>query len=345
MSPKPTVDRNLLTKFFAGQCTATEQEAVRAWLLDPENEVEARSYVADIWDKTSPDAGAADTDALLTQTWRRIAQRQEPIPLQHTRPLYWRVAAALLVLAAATATVVYLARTPVADSTVIGAGGQELSSTAGQIIMKILPDGTKVWLNARSTMRYPKTFAGLSEREVWLDGEAYFDVVKDRQHPFVVHAPDVNIRVLGTAFNVKSYAGDPTVETTLVHGKVALETTGPQAKKVEMHPNQQAVFSRTSDKLALAEVETGHYTSWISGSLVFEDSPVRDVISALERWYGVTIHLQNQDNLNCRLTARIDKESLTETLDLLHSTTGITYTVNGDRVEIQGTLCNTSTNP
>ena len=337
MSSKLRVDRTLVHKFFAGQCSAAEQEAVRAWLLDPGNEIAARSYMQDIWDETSPAEGEADTGTLLTQTWQRVNLRERE--REHRgRGVYWRVAAVFLGLAVVTASLFYFSKWPI-DSLNEGEG-PALSSATGQIMMKILPDGTKVWLNAQSTLRYAETFSGLAEREVWLEGEAYFDVVEDKHHPFIVHAPEISIRVLGTAFNVKSYAGDATVETTLVRGKVELETGGRQAQKIELKPNQQAVFSRSSKDLALVEVETDRYTSWMSGSLVFEDSPVEDVIKALERWYGVTIHLQNKDNLQCRLTARIDRESLTETLELLKSTTGITYTIQGDQIEIAGTLCN-----
>lgn len=344
MSEKLRVDRALVNKFFAGNCTPAEQEAVRAWLLDPGNEIAARSYMHDVWEDTSAANTGADVPVLLEQTWQRIARRKQTSwrAAQHK---YWRVAAAVLLLAAATASVWYVVGW--SDRTINGSvtTDQKLSAATGQIIMKLLPDGTKVWLNTRSTMRYPETFSGSAEREVWLEGEAYFDVAEDKQHPFIVHASGIQIRVLGTAFNVKSYSGDPTVETTLVRGKVSLETTGQQAKKIQLAPNQQAVFSRTSEDLALANVETDRYTSWINGSLVFEDSPVQDVIKSLERWYGVTIHLQDQNNLQCRLTARIDKESLTETLDLFRSTMGITYTIDGDQVDIHGTLCNPVPNP
>jgi ferric-dicitrate binding protein FerR (iron transport regulator) len=335
MSSTPRVDRALVYKFFTGQCSAAEQEAVRNWLLDPENEVVARSYVQDVWNDTLPAEGDADAGALLEQTWQRVDQRAHA----RVKMTYWRVAAALLVLAGASAALFYFSRLSV-DSILPAGAGRALSSATGQIVMRVLPDGTKVWLNAESTIRYPESFAGLAEREVWLEGEAYFDVTEDKQHSFIVHAREVNIRVLGTAFNVKSYAGDARVETTLVRGKVALETGGRDAKKIELKPNQRAVFSRESKDLALVEVETDRYTAWMSGSLVFEDSPVEDVIKALERWYGVTIHLKDKNNLQCRLTARIDRESLAETLDLLKSTTGIAYTIHGDQIEIAGTLCN-----
>jgi len=348
MSTIPRVDRTLVQKFFTGLCSPAEREAVRVWLLDPQNELTARSYIQDIWRDTPPLEGEADIGALLEQTWQRIDQRQNAPTWRRSGGVWtadgghsrlWRVAAAVLVLAVASATLFYFSKQSV-HPVLPGDTGRAVSSATGQIMMEVLPDGTKVWLNAQSTVRYPETFAGLAEREVWLEGEAYFDVTEDKQHPFIVHAPEVNIRVLGTAFNVKSYAGDATVETTLVRGKVALETDGAGGKKIELKPNQQAVFSHTSKDLALAEVETDRFTSWMNGSLVFEDSPVQDVIKALERWYGVTIHLQQESNLQCRLTARIDKESLTETLDLLSSTAGITYTITGTRIEITGTLCN-----
>jgi ferric-dicitrate binding protein FerR (iron transport regulator) len=179
-------------------------------------------------------------------------------------------------------------------------------------------------------------------RNVELEGEAFFDVVEDPQRPFVVKASELTIRVLGTAFNVKSYPGDPFIATTLVRGKVivARETSPDKVEEnLELKPNEQAVFSHSSEVLTRSQVSAAKYTSWTDGKLVFEDAPVYDVLKSLERWYGVNIHVDDDAGMSCGLTARIDKEPLRETLELLRTTTGVNYSITGNDVFIEGNIC------
>lgn len=216
----------------------------------------------------------------------------------------------------------------------------KVTSSSGEIILKVLSDGTKIWLNAESSIVYPVSFSGLRTREVFLSGEAFFDVAEDEEHPFIVRTKDISIKVLGTAFNVKSYEGDPTVKTTLVRGKVQIQSgKGDKEKAVELKPNQQAVFSHSTEKMTLLSVEAENFISWNSGSLVFKDEILYDVVKSLERWYGVAIHIPDGSNMDCRLTARIDKESLDQTLEMLQSLTGITYQIEGNKVYIRGNIC------
>ena len=145
-----------------------------------------------------------------------------------------------------------------------------------------LSDGSKVWLNAESRLTYPAAF-GTSERRVRLEGEAYFEVEPGKGH-FIVETGDMNVRVLGTAFNVNAYKNETATRTTLVHGKVEVMTGGDELQQV-LVPGEQAIFDRESGQLEVKQVNTDLYTRWIKGQFVFRDTPLRDIMRTLARWY------------------------------------------------------------
>lgn len=340
MSLEPMVDRALLDKYFRGQCSLTEKEKVEEWLLNPENELLARSVMEEQWNYLPLNSKTRiDLDSLLKKI--QFNANIQPSPEFKERKLFtnqiFKVAAVLLILIA-TLGVLRYGSLDFSGDIFSDAARQEIVSSEGEITIKVLPDGTKVWLNAKSSLQYDENFKELPVRSVLLEGEAYFDVAEDVEHPFIVHAEGVQIKVLGTAFNVKSYHGDPTVETTLVRGKVSIETRGAKTK-VELEPNQQAIFFHAGDTIELSHVKAKRFTTWISGSLEFEDLPVYDVFKSLERWYGVQIYMNDDGNTHCHLTARIDKESLAETMELIESITGIKYSISGKKVFIEGKIC------
>ena len=145
-----------------------------------------------------------------------------------------------------------------------------------------LSDGSQVWLNAESRLTYPAAF-GASERRVRLEGEAYFEVESGKGR-FVVETGDMNVRVLGTAFNVNAYKNEAATRTTLVHGKVEVMTGGDELQQV-LVPGEQAIFDRESGQLEVKQVNTDFYTRWIKGQFVFRDTPLRDIMRTLARWY------------------------------------------------------------
>lgn len=212
----------------------------------------------------------------------------------------------------------------------------------GQKSVLFLSDGTKVWLNAESRISYVKDFSGANTRDVYLEGEAFFDVSHNADKPFIVHTSTIRIKVLGTAFNVKCYADENTIETTLVRGKVRIEqsdTKGNRIKGVELRPNQQAVFDKESKVININQVVAHKSGVWKQDRLVFDEESIDNVILQLEKWFKVKIHVANKGNLDCRMTATIEKESLEEVLKLMETTNPIHYTVEGDDVFIEGTLC------
>ena len=212
----------------------------------------------------------------------------------------------------------------------------------GQKSVMLLPDGTKVWLNADSKLTYAKNFGERGLREVLLEGEAFFDVVRNPARPFVVHTSDLTIRVLGTSFNVKSYSDDGHIETTLVEGKVEIDKPADLShinSKVILRPNQKATFSKDSREIDIKEVAAGEAVAWRHDRLVFKSESFSEVIKQLERWYNVSIHIEENEYLSCPLTASIEKESLEEILDFLAVTHKISFTISGDDVFIKGSLC------
>ena len=202
-----------------------------------------------------------------------------------------------------------------------------------------LEDGTQAWINAGSKLEYSQDFMAGATRDVYLEGEAYFDVTSDKEHPFIVHIQGVEIRVLGTSFNVKGYLNESKIEATLVHGKIFI--AGDSSRdKVTLAPNQRAVFLKKKKKLLVENnVETKAYTSWREGVLVFNDQPLYEIIPILERWFNVNIHTDDAYDLNCRFTAEINNKSLNEVLELFRTSDTIGYDIVANNVYIKGNFC------
>ena len=151
-----------------------------------------------------------------------------------------------------------------------------------------LSDGSRVWLNAETTLKYPVTFAG-AERKVELKGEAYFEVAKDSRHPFIVSVDGIDVQVLGTSFNVSAYEGEKVI-TTLVEGKVLVKS---EKEKITLTPDRQATWDGNS--LVVEKVNARNYALWREGVFFFEDMPLEDILDALARWYDVHIFFQNPE--------------------------------------------------
>lgn len=160
-----------------------------------------------------------------------------------------------------------------------------LSTPIGGTYQIELPDGSKVWLNAASSIRFPASFEGLKERKVELNGEAYFEVAKDKSKPFKVSRNQQEVEVLGTHFNVNAYSNEGPIKTTLLEGAVSLHlSNGPSAK---LQPGQQAIFK--DGKWDIKAVNATEVMAWQKGNFVFNDEDLSSILRQLERWYGVQV--------------------------------------------------------
>ncbi|AXT53450.1 DUF4974 domain-containing protein [Aquimarina sp. BL5] len=211
----------------------------------------------------------------------------------------------------------------------------EISIPKGKIFQLSLSDGTKVWLNAASTLKFPKNFvASESNRVVHLQGEAFFDVTTNKTQPFIVNTASIDVEVLGTQFNVSSYQEDATVKTTLVEGSVAIIDSEDQNKLSTLVPNDQAVYTKQNKGLDQKKVNTEIYTAWMYRKMTIQDESFASVIKRLERTYDIEI-INTNDRLNkTRFTGEFDVENVRQILNVFSETIDFTYTIENKRIVI-----------
>jgi ferric-dicitrate binding protein FerR (iron transport regulator) len=208
----------------------------------------------------------------------------------------------------------------------------------GKKSMIVLSDGTKVWLNAGSQLLYPAVFSGKT-RQVTLIGEAFFDVAKNPQNPFIVRASEVRVQVLGTRFDVSAYPDDKIVQTVLEEGKVNLKYLRKgilnREYVVEMQPNQMVEFDKTSGEASSKIVDVSKYVSWKDGMLEFEKVDLGRALMQVERFYNVKIHLADLEIGTYKLSGKLDlKDDPEEVLNVIKLTVPIDWQKksNGDFV-------------
>ena len=200
-----------------------------------------------------------------------------------------------------------------------------------------LADGTTVHLNAGTRLRYPTSFVEGQVRKVFLKGEAYFDVAKDEKHPFIVNIDEIDVRVLGTQFNVSAYGEDKELTTVLVEGAVRMyDNTKLQTEEngVILSPNQKGTWYKLEESIDLSDVDVSSYISWVQGKLVFKNTPFSEIIKKLERHYNVEIVNNNLLLDTQYYDATFDIETIQEVLKSFNKSYAITYTISDNKIII-----------
>ena len=198
----------------------------------------------------------------------------------------------------------------------------------------LLPDGSRVWLNSETSIRFPVRFLE-DQRDVYLVGEAYFEVAKDTSAPFHVHIEGGEVTVLGTSFNISAYKEDSIWQTTLVSGRVQV-TTG--NRKILMTPAEQySVNTRTGEGI-LRDVDTELYISWVDGKFYFNAYTFEDIVRKLERWYDFKMDYRDENIKQMRFSGTINKHRpLNEILQFLEKTTDIHFEISGKNIIVSKT--------
>ena len=200
-----------------------------------------------------------------------------------------------------------------------------------------LPDGSKVWLNANSELRYPSDF-NADTRTVELTGQGYFEVTKNAHKPFIVKADkDYSVEVLGTSFNVSAYKDESMIETTLVEGSVKLNVVSGGKRMTQMlKPNEKAEYQKGADKIKVFDVNTEYDTAWKNGEIIFRNHPMDKVLKTLERHYHVVFEVKDNEILKSIITARFKDEQLPQVLEYLKLASGIQYAIHKPTVKDSG---------
>lgn len=199
-----------------------------------------------------------------------------------------------------------------------------------------LEDGTKVWVNSDTKLTYPTHFDKKS-RYVILEGEAYFEVTKDKKRPFIVKSGETEVKVLGTEFNINAYPDNENIKTTLVDGKVAFShKVQNQRKQVVLNPGHQAVVNNGVVGIEVNKVNTMLYTAWKDGRFVFEDESFDNIMKILSRWYDVEVFFQNNALKELRFSGDLKRfENINSHLKMLGMTTNVLFSVKGKVVWVR----------
>lgn len=209
----------------------------------------------------------------------------------------------------------------------------------GQKSSITLSDGTKIKLNSGSTLKFPEKFND-STRMVELSGEAFFEVTKNPDKPFIIKSGELTTTVLGTSFNVAAYEENKNISVTVATGSVQVAAT-PKTKAI-LKPEQQAIFSKTSDSIFTKKVDIELFLEWKDGIIRFENTSLKEAVEKLERWFNVKITFENEDASKCRFTGKFNKESLEvilKSLSKIHK--GLNYEFTSDNeILIKGKCTN-----
>lgn len=194
-----------------------------------------------------------------------------------------------------------------------------------------LADGTKVWFNEETRLRFPVAFAGMT-REIYLEsGEIYLDVERDEEHPFIVHTVNGDVRVLGTEFNVKSNS-DHSVVTTLVEGKVQVNRGKAEAI---LRPAQQAIVGKTTAPILVADVDVEEFVSWKDNIFFFKDEALETILDKLSDWYGFSVFYENPEAKAEKYFVRIDKYAeVNKILEVISDVSNVKFKINGKTVSV-----------
>lgn len=210
-----------------------------------------------------------------------------------------------------------------------------LTIPRGKVFKIILSDGTKVWLNAESKIRFPEKFLKQEDtRTVYLEGEAFFDVSHNKKQPFIVKSGKLEIKVLGTKFNVSSYASEENISTTLVDGSVQIGNSENEFPPVLLKPNDQANYEKSSLKATVSRVNTNDYTAWIDKRIVFRNETFKNIATRIERTYNVNINNDLENFEQQRFTGEFDIETIEDILKTLKEIANFQYKIKGRNINI-----------
>ena len=327
----------IISRYLSKEATPEEIKVLDDWIsATPEN---YRSFLSqkNVWEVSHPafNPEEIDVDSAHRKVMEQILHQNQPVSVRPKLSFlhYWQQVAAILLLPLLILSA-YLYFKPASQ---IAETYQELFTPYGTWSVVNLPDGSKVWLNANSELRYPSDF-NADTRTVELTGQGYFEVTKNAHKPFIVKADkDYSVEVLGTSFNVSAYKDESMIETTLVEGSVKLNVVSGGKRMTQMlKPNEKAEYQKGAGKIKVFGVNTEYDTAWKNGEIIFRNHPMDKVLKTLERHYHVVFEVKDNEILKSIITARFKDEQLPQVLEYLKLASGIQYAIHKPTVKDSG---------
>ena len=291
----------LLKRYLDGKCSAEESQLVKNWLAENGEE-------NDEWKHMDDTARQQWLSYLYEDVQKSIQLNDEDKNIININPAsglrVWKLIASI----AATFVLIFglYAAWPTLQDRISPVSYHELSAASGIRKLLVLDDGTRLWLNSGSSLKYPSRFKG-KKREVYLQGEAYFEVAHNAEIPFIVHAGKLRTRVLGTTFNIRAYKDDPDVKVTLFTGKVEVirEISDNETSKLILLPKQEVTYRKdagTLVKKTVSNISVNNSSAWKEGKLIFDETPVSEVLKRLSLAYNVKFILADEKINGCTIT-------------------------------------------
>lgn len=358
----------LLSKKLSGEASPQELVVLENLILEHPEWQYAIQNLEELWKQQPPKDSSEVEDAYMLHLQRmqemnvpfgNMPEMNPVVSLAgRKKPVKWYWAAAAILLLAGTWFL--LGRNSSnGSSKEMARQVSEITTRPGSTSRVELPDGSMVWLNAGSKLTYNKDF-GKELREVTLSGEGYFDVTKMKDKPFIIHTSSINIKVLGTSFNVKAYPEDKYTETSLIHGSIEVTIKNrPNNDKIILSPSEKLVVENgqqplqknrenninapVTPSIPLVSVNKIRYspvdsslaeTAWMANRLVFRDESFEELVVRMERRYGVEIEIESESLKDARLNGTFDTESVTQALEALTEMIPFRYERKGDRIFI-----------
>ncbi|MBI9059053.1 MAG: DUF4974 domain-containing protein [Labilibaculum sp.] len=330
---------NIISKYCSGSITDGELEDLFLWV---NSSVENEKYFAEskiVWETMhsfikDEEVNVDDDFTILKNKINSENEHIRKTDLSRRILSLWRNIAAVLLIPILIAGLLinnkYQVNDLIVENVKSDIVSKEMYTPKGVRANFELEDGTKVWLNSNSNLKYSYDF---KSRNIELDGEAYFEVAHDKELPFIVSSRGLKVKVLGTTFNVNTYEKNK-IETTLLEGSVELINDSNNSKPTILKPGERAIYQDDKSEMPTSKVDTKYITAWKDGYILFRDTPMKDVITSLERWYGVDISIKNPTIYQYSFTANLRDKNLPQILDLIRLSSPIGYKINGKNVVI-----------
>lgn len=326
---KKTID-HIIRTFFGKRFPKHIRHIFGQWLCAPGGQQEKIEAMAEVW-RTIPETA----DEQTYKDWLSLADRignRKTWQTGRTRLYKWKQYAAAVVVLTFSIGMTYLVTNRLTPYKTIDM--VEVFIPYGDTRYIRLPDETKVWVSAGSVLIYPEEFAA-DNRPVFLSGEATFEVEPDCDKPFYVKTHYIDVEVTGTKFTVKSYPDDLFTTTTLEEGKVAVAIKNKTSGRYPLIPGQQLVYSNREGSFYVHDIDMDIYRMERKGFLVFDNTPVEEILVALERKYNVTFHYNTSFYRNHTYNVKfMPGETVGEAMEVLRLLTGMNYTIQGSNIYI-----------
>lgn len=330
-----SVDNELLIRYLSGNCNDDECESLLMWVETSEDNKRHFAEMKNSWvisnintDKLNQDETNHSFQSVLNKIQNSENSSENNSP---KISIFWRVAAAVIITVGLTSLINYIVWKEPEKKLAYN----ELSVPSGQQAQLTLADGTRIWLNSKSKLIYPGEFSSKT-REVILEGEGYFQVSHNPDKPFIVKTSHLDVKVLGTSFNITNYSDEDKISFALESGSISLLDKGTENSKLKLKPTDLAVFSKTTHDIQLSKGDADIYKSWLKGQFKFRNLSFEDIARRLGRNFNVQFVFVNEKIKTIKYNGSFyNYEPLHQILKIMQTNSAFRYRIVKDKVFIE----------